>query len=276
MNARRTGAALETPGDAGEAAEHLAIALDHPTADAALRQVDALRGVCRWYKIGLELFIAGGPPIVAAVQARGGRVFLDLKLHDIPETVARAVQAAGDLGVELITVHAAGGVEMVRRAAAGPVRVLAVTVLTSLDLADLAPLGVSAPSIEALVVRRAQLCLAAGAAGVVASPREVRALRAACGPDFLLVTPGVRAAAPDQAAAGRDDQKRIGLARQAIAEGADLLVVGRPVRDAQDPVAAAQALLRDIAAGRNERREQRQEQAAAPDQETDPATEMSS
>lgn len=239
------GAALDVP-------DRLILALDHPAAAPALSMVADLRGACSFYKIGLELFTACGPGIVSAVKEAPAQVFLDLKLHDIPQTVARAAAAAAALGVRLLTVHAAGGLAMVRSAvqAAGPI-VLGVTVLTSLDLADLAAVGTSAASLTDLVVRRALLCQEAGALGVVASPREVRALRAACGPSFLIVTPGVR---PLQAAAAdppglNDDQKRTGSARQAVADGADALVVGRPVRDAQDRLAAVAALRAEINAG---------------------------
>jgi orotidine-5'-phosphate decarboxylase len=220
--------------------------------------IAGLQGACSLYKVGLELFTACGPSIVSAVQDTPAQVFLDLKLHDIPQTVARAAAAAAALGVRLLTVHAAGGLAMIRSAveAAGPI-VLGVTVLTSLDLADLAAVGTSAPSLTDLVVRRALLCQEAGALGVIASPREVRAIRAACGPSFLIVTPGVRPQIQDAAqAAGpgqADDQKRTGSARQAIADGADAVVVGRPVRDAKDRAAAVAALRAEIQAGLDDR-----------------------
>jgi orotidine-5'-phosphate decarboxylase len=230
--------------------DQLIIALDHPDLTGALRQVDQLAGLCCRYKVGLELFTRCGPAAVQAIVERGGRVFLDLKLHDIPETVARAVRAAAAPGVDLLTVHAAGGREMLQRAAAaareaGGPRVLAVTVLTSLDLHDLAEVGVVAGDLADVVRRRAELARDAGVHGIVASPQEVRLLRAVLPADFLIVTPGVRAR--EQA---RSDQKRTGSAYQAIADGADLLVVGRPVRDAPDPRAAAAALLSEIRAGR--------------------------
>lgn len=229
-------------------AERLIVALDHPDREAALAQAALLGPPCRYFKVGLELFSACGPAIVRELCGRGGRVFLDLKLHDIPETVARAVHAAGRMGAELLTVHAGGGVPMMRRAAqaarAAGVKALAVTVLTSLELSDLRQVGVEAASVEELVLRRARLAQEAGLDGVVASPREVRTLRAALSPGFLLVIPGVRAAA--SAVAAVDDQKRTGSARQAIADGADFLVVGRPVRDAADPRKAVAELLEEM------------------------------
>jgi orotidine-5'-phosphate decarboxylase len=178
-------------------------------------------------------------------------VFLDLKLHDIPETVRRAARAAAVTGAELLTVHAAGGRAMLEAAVAGAAegadggapatRVLAVTVLTSLDVKSLDAVGTRVGSVEELVVKRALLARDAGCAGVIASPLEVRAIRAAVGHEPLIVTPGVRAAS-----AGGDDQRRTGTARQAIADGASAVVVGRPIRDAADPVAAARALVAEL------------------------------
>jgi orotidine-5'-phosphate decarboxylase len=176
---------------------------------------------------------------------RQKRVFVDLKLHDIPETVGRAAEVLGRLGAELLTVHAAGGVEMMRRAvaAAPKSRVLAVTVLTSLDGAGLHAGGVDPDlSTQDVVLRRARLAEEAGCAGVIASPLELKALRAACRPDFLLVTPGVR-----PITSGGDDQKRVATALRARLDGADAVVVGRPIRDAQDPVEAARRMLQDLA-----------------------------
>ena len=197
-------------------------------------------------KIGLELFVSGGPASTALGRELGLDVFLDLKLHDIPETVERAVGSAAALGVRYLTVHASGGVEMLRRAAAraaqapSPLTILAVTVLTSLDAADLQAQGVDATPSEQ-VLRLAQVAWSAGVRGFVTSPAEARALRDALGPDALLVTPGIR---PMGAAAG--DQKRIATPASAIADGADLLVVGRPIRDAADPLAAAVAVVTEI------------------------------
>jgi orotidine-5'-phosphate decarboxylase len=215
---------------------------DRAEADALIAQ---LGGVPSWVKLGLELFVAEGPGFVRDVAARA-RVMLDLKLHDIPETVARATRQAAALGAGLLTVHAAGGRAMLEgavRAAreVGDTRILAITVLTSLDDNDLAATGALGP-IPDLVVRRARLAAAAGCAGVVASPHEIAAIRAACGSDFLVVTPGVR-----PAGAGVGDQKRVMTPAAARAAGADLVVVGRPLRDAPDPAAAARAIVQELA-----------------------------
>jgi orotidine-5'-phosphate decarboxylase len=178
------------------------------------------------------------------VQKRGAKVFLDLKLHDIPETVARAVASATSLGAELLTVHTAGGFEMMRRAvevAKGKPGILGVTVLTSLSEEDLRADGIAGTMREA-VVRRAKLAEKAGAAGIVCSPQEVAEVRAASG-TLALVVPGVR---PAGAALG--DQKRVATPASAIASGADYLVVGRPIRDAQKPAAAFTAIVGEVAA----------------------------
>jgi orotidine-5'-phosphate decarboxylase len=221
----------------------LIVALDLPGAGEALEFVDKLGASVERYKVGLELYAAEGPRVVKELQSRGKKVFVDLKLHDIPETVGRAAAAVGRLGADLLTVHAAGGVEMMRRAveAAGPTRVLAVTVLTSLDAAGLHADGVDPMlSTEGMVLRRARLALEAGCAGVIASPLEVKALRGSMPPSFMVVTPGIR-----PAKAG-DDQKRVATPRQARLDGADAVVVGRPIRDAQDPVEAVRRILQDL------------------------------
>jgi orotidine-5'-phosphate decarboxylase len=220
-----------------DAGNRLIAALDVPTRDAADELVHRLAGVPRAVKIGLELFGACGPSVVAD-YARDRAVMLDLKLHDIPETVGRAVAQLAKLGAALLTVHAAGGKAMLEAAvkAAGETRVLAVTVLTSLDHADLASIGVTGNVLDT-VVQRAKLAIAAGCHGVVASPHEVAAVRAIAPAGFLIVTPGVR---PDPG--GADDQKRVMTPRAARAAGADLVVVGRPLRDAPDPAAAARAI----------------------------------
>ena len=227
----------------------LIAALDVEDRAAAEALVARLDGAAGWLKIGLELFIATGPDIVRDHVAAGRRIMLDLKLHDIPATVERAVARAAALGAELLTVHAGGGRAMLAAAArasraAGTrrPRILAVTVLTSLDERDLAEVGARGP-LEELVVRRARLAADAGADGVVASPREAAVLRAALPADFLIVTPGVR---PAGAAAG--DQKRVLTAGEARAAGADLVVVGRPIRDAADPAAAARAIAAELGA----------------------------
>ncbi|HVV83336.1 MAG TPA: orotidine-5'-phosphate decarboxylase [Kofleriaceae bacterium] len=218
-------------------------ALDVPDAAAASALAARIGDGASWVKIGLELFVAEGPAVVGAMRAAGRRVMLDLKLHDIPETVARAMARAAALGAELVTVHAAGARSMLQAAvrAAGPARVLAVTVLTSLDDADLAEIGDVGPVAE-LVLRRARLAAAAGCHGVVASPREAAAVREAVPASFLFVTPGVR---PSGAEAG--DQKRIACPAAARRAGADLVVVGRPIRDADDPGAMARAIAAEVA-----------------------------
>jgi len=220
----------------------LIAALDAPGRAEAEALVGRLGGVPSWVKLGLELFCAEGPAIVAEYVERGHRVMLDLKLHDIPETVARATGRGAALGAGLLTVHAGGGRAMLEAAvrAAGAMRVLAVTVLTSLDEADLAQIGAQGP-VRELVVKRAQLAIAAGCAGVVASPHEIAALRAVAPTGFLIVTPGVRPAGTDPG-----DQKRVMTPRQAREAGADLVVVGRPLRDAADPAAAARAIVAEL------------------------------
>jgi orotidine-5'-phosphate decarboxylase len=227
-----------------ELGNRLIAAVDAASDAEADRLIERLGGVPTWYKLGLELFCAEGPGIVKKHVAAGRRVMLDLKLHDIPETVGRATARAAGLGAELLTVHAAGGTKMLEAAvkAAGSTKILAITVLTSLDDADLAAIGAIGPVAD-LVLRRAQLAIAAGCAGVVASPHEVAAIRAFAPASFLVVTPGVR---PAGAAAG--DQKRVMTPREARAAGSDLVVVGRPLRDAPDPAVAARAIVDELAA----------------------------
>jgi orotidine-5'-phosphate decarboxylase len=194
-------------------------------------------------KVGLEMFSAEGPSAVRAAAALGRPVFLDLKLHDIPNTVEGAARSAARSGASLLTVHASGGPEMVRAAVrgAGPgVRILAVTVLTSVDDATLAAVGLAGPA-ESAVVRLAKLAVAAGAAGVVCSPLEVAAVRAAVGAGPLLVIPGVR-----PAGAARGDQARVATPAEAVRSGADVLVIGRPLREGGDPAARAREIAASI------------------------------
>jgi len=190
-------------------------------------------------KVGLELFTADGPSAVRAAAALGRPVFLDLKLHDIPNTVEGAARSAAATGAALLTVHASGGTEMIRAAVRGAgsgVRILAVTVLTSLDGAALERIGLAGPP-ESAVVRLAKLAVEAGAGGLVCSPHEVAAVRAAVGQGPLLVVPGVR---PAGSALG--DQARVATPEVAVRAGADVIVLGRPLRDAPDPAAAADAI----------------------------------
>ncbi|HEX7704690.1 MAG TPA: orotidine-5'-phosphate decarboxylase [Kofleriaceae bacterium] len=221
----------------------LIAALDTPNRAAADTLVGQLDGVPSWVKIGLELFCAEGPSIVRELSARGLAIMLDLKLHDIPETVARATANVAGLGAGLLTVHASGGHAMLEAAvqAAGDMRILAVTVLTSLDDSDLAQIGAMSPVAD-LVKKRAQLAVAAGCHGIVASPHEVAILREVVPADFLVVTPGVR---PEGSPVG--DQKRVMTPRQARAAGADLVVIGRPLRDSQNPAATARAIVEELA-----------------------------
>lgn len=197
-------------------------------------------------KVGLEAFVRWGPPVVEEARAAGGAVFLDLKLHDIPATVAGAVRAAASLGVSYLTVHAGGGDAMLRAAAAvdGAPKLLAVTLLTHLDEAELDRLELTGAAADR-VSRWAALAAGAGCAGVVCSPLEARRLRAENPRPFALVTPGIRSAA-----AAPDDQKRTATAGEALAAGADILVVGRPLTRAADPQAALAALERELASAR--------------------------
>ena len=231
--------------------DRLIVALDAPSLAPAEALADRLQGIVRWFKVGAELFTAAGPAALAAFVRRG-RVFLDMKYHDIPSTVAGGIAAAARQGIALCTVHASGGTAMMRaareaadRAAPaegrpGP-QVIGVTLLTSMDSSGLADVGVRGSPLEA-TVRLARLAQGAGLSGVVTSPLEVSAVRKACGPGFLIVCPGIR---PD--GAGGDDQRRTHTPRAAIAAGADMLVVGRPITQAPDPRAAAEEIISQIA-----------------------------
>lgn len=223
--------------------DRLIVALDQPDLPSALGHVERLGDTVDWYKVGLQLYCAAGRAAVQELAQRGKRVFLDLKLHDIPATAERAVRALEGLPVGLLTVHAAGGPEMLRAAggaahalAAKP-RVLGVTMLTSLDGGELPALWNPKTTLEEKVLSLARACAEAGTDGVVASPRELRALRLAHEPPFLLVTPGIRG---PQDPPG--DQKRTLSLPEAIARGADYVVVGRPILEAPDPRAAVAAL----------------------------------
>jgi orotidine-5'-phosphate decarboxylase len=223
----------------------LAVALDFPDEIEALKLVDRLNGACQWFKVGMELYYAAGNRIVHKLRDRGFSVFLDLKLHDIPNTVAGAVRSATQAGASLLTVHAGGGAAMMSAAAEaasapGSPRLLAVTVLTSMDASELAGIGITVSPAEQ-VLRLARLAQASGIDGMVCSPEEVAALRKQTGPDTLLVIPGIR---PTGSAIG--DQKRIATPAEAIAHGASMLVVGRPITRAADPAQAAQAILQEI------------------------------
>jgi orotidine-5'-phosphate decarboxylase len=233
----------------------ICFALDFPNVDEARDAALAVREAIGMVKVGLELFVEAGPRAVAIGEACGLPVFLDLKLHDIPETVERAVARASALGASLLTIHAAGGPAMCARAAAraakegAGLRIAAVTVLTSLDASDLAATGVSG-DVASHARRLARMAFDQGVRAFVCSPHEVKAMRAELGAEAALITPGVRASVTvgSEGGAGGDDQKRVATASRAIADGADWLVVGRPIRDAADPLAAARAI-RDEALG---------------------------
>jgi orotidine-5'-phosphate decarboxylase len=230
------------------------IALDVDTPEQAHAMADTLRGSVGGYKINTHLFTGAGPDVVRAFVERGDRVFLDLKFHDIPNTVAGAVGASAALGVWMVNVHACGGPAMLRaarrgadegsqRRGAAPPLVIAVTVLTSIDAGTLTSLGV-AESPAAHVTRLARMAQDAGLDGVVASPQEVRDIRRACGADFVIVTPGIRGGS---ALIGPDDQQRTATPAGAIEAGSSYLVVGRPITAAANPRAAADAIAEEVA-----------------------------
>lgn len=225
------------------------VALDVNTREEAVAKVKEIGETIDFYKIGLELFTAEGADVVKAVKDLGKKIFLDLKFHDIPRTVERAVLSVGRLGVDLMTIHAAGGRAMIRAAAdaaatfgASAPKILAVTVLTSLDESDLKDIGVTGRTSAEQVMALAKLAVENGAAGLVSSPKEVAALSAALPKGTLLVTPGVR---PQGAAVG--DQKRVATPAQAVKDGATHLVIGRPIVQAVNPAEAARAIRAEIA-----------------------------
>ncbi|MET0390376.1 MAG: orotidine-5'-phosphate decarboxylase [Polyangiales bacterium] len=224
--------------------DRLVFALDVATLSEAQQLIQLLHADVGVFKIGLELFTAAGPAALEAVHAQGRRSFLDLKLHDIPATVERAVASAAALGASYLTLHAAAGPDALQaaaRAAAGTqLQLLAVTVLTSSDEAVLAAIGMQGP-LTAAVTRLARLAVDSGVSGLVCAPTDCLQLRQAVGNEVLLVTPGVR-----PAGAGHQDQKRVTSPSAALSAGADLLVVGRPIRDAQEPRAAARAIVHEI------------------------------
>src|SRR5437588_5525864 len=240
------------------AKERLIVALDVEAADRALDLFEALRNVAGMFKVGSHLFTAAGPDIVRQIVARGGRVFLDLKFHDIPNTVAAAGVEAARLGVSIFNVHASGGVEMMKRTAEAVAetaererlmkpKVIAVTLLTSLDQASMEQLGINdePPTVVARLARVAANC---GLDGVVASPQEIGIIReTVANRDFLIVTPGIRASAD-----AIEDQRRTLNAAEAIRAGADYLVVGRPIIKAEDPLGAARKIVEEIRAAMRE------------------------
>jgi orotidine-5'-phosphate decarboxylase len=228
----------------------LIVALDVQSRAEAEARIAVIGDSVGFYKIGLELFTAAGPDIVKAVKDLGKKVFLDLKFHDIPRTVERAVRSGAKLGADMMTIHSAGGSAMIRAAAgaaaefgAAAPKILAVTVLTSLDESDLKDIGVTGRAPADQVRSAAFLSVASGADGLVCSPREVGALHAVLRPGTLLVTPGVR---PAGAATG--DQKRVATPADAVRDGSTHLVVGRPILAAENPAEAAKAILAEMSA----------------------------
>ncbi len=225
---------------------NLAFALDYPTLDQAVAQLPSLAPHIGFAKVGLELFTREGPDAVSQVRRFGIDVFLDLKLHDIPETVERAVANACALGASLLTIHTLGGPAMIERAVKRArteetgLRLLGVTVLTSLDDSDMATLGITGTT-ETQATRLAKMAWNAGLHGFVCSPREVSSLRRALPSDALLVTPGIRPSGGEV-----HDQKRVATPKSAILDGANILVVGRPIRDAASPAEMAQQITREI------------------------------
>jgi len=224
----------------------LILPLDFPSADEAFAMVDRLGDRADFFKVGLELYTRSGPSVVEELKRRGKDVFLDLKLHDIPNTVAGGVRAAADLGVDLLTVHTAGGEAMLKagaEAASGDMRLLGVTILTSMSPATLEGVwGREIRSIRDEVGRLTDLAREAGMHGVVASPLEASWIRGRVPRGFLVVTPGIRPAGAD-----RGDQSRVATPADAVAAGADYLVVGRPITRADDPESALAAVLEEIA-----------------------------
>lgn len=235
-----------------QASDKIIVALDCPR-ERALELAELLGGHASWVKVGMTLFYAEGPAIVDAMRERGLKVFLDLKVHDIPFQVQGAVRAASLTGADILSIHGLGSSEMIRAARAGAeeaaaeregerTRLVAISVLTSMDEAALAEIGISAPLADE-VERLASLSFAAGADGIVCSPQEARQMRALLGPEALIVTPGVRPAGSDAA-----DQRRVATPAAALAAGASKLVIGRPITGAEDPVAAFDAICAELMA----------------------------
>jgi orotidine-5'-phosphate decarboxylase len=239
--------AAQTVDPMEQARERLIVALDVPTAPAAIDLVNQLESCCTWFKVGLELYVAAGPEVLKPILARGHKVFLDLKLHDIPNTVAGAVRSAAGLGVQMLTLHAGGGPAMLsaaKKALDGienPPQLLAVTVLTSMDQEQIGAVGLGRSAAEQVELL-AKMGISAGMNGFVCSPQEVARLRKLTGPGGVLVIPGIRPAGADTG-----DQKRIATPAAALKKGASHLVVGRPITQAADPADAAEAILKEMA-----------------------------
>ncbi len=228
--------------------DRLIFALDVPDKKAAERYVQLLEGVVGCFKVGLELFISEGPDVVKMIQDQStANIFLDLKLHDIPATVRGALRSAEKLGVQYITIHSTEGeaiLETAQEVKGSGLEVLAVTVLTSTSVSSLASLGIREDiDAAALVLDRATRAQNSGCAGVVCSGEEAKLVKLKCGEGFKIVVPGIR---PEWARVAGDDQNRIASPAQAIEDGADMIVVGRPIRDAEDPREAAQKIIAEI------------------------------
>ena len=235
-----------------QAKDAIVFPLDVPSAAEAERYIKLLSGEVGMFKVGLELFIQAGPDIIRFIRDAGDtRIFLDLKLHDIPATVGRAMKRVADLGVAFVTVHCGESLKMLAAAVdggGGKVGVLGVTVLTSVSSEEIYAAGFQrelAEDMGRLVLKRAAMAHEAGCAGVICSGREAGGIKTAFGPDFLAVTPGIR---PAREGTSSDDQARITTPAQAVQNGADYLVIGRPIRDADDPRAAARRIAEEIAA----------------------------
>jgi orotidine-5'-phosphate decarboxylase len=224
--------------------DRLVVAVDLSSREDILRLAETLRGAAGMLKIGLQAFIANGPSIVRELVSRGERIFLDLKIHDIPNTAGHAVAEAASLGASIATVHTAGGESMMRACTHDSLLVLGVTVLTSLTEADLLQIGLGGTAVTN-AVRLAELAQASGLRGVVASPLEIEPIREACGTDFVILTPGIRPAGAD---AG--DQRRTMTPGDAVRAGADYIVVGRPITGAADPRSAALRIVDEMAGAR--------------------------
>jgi orotidine-5'-phosphate decarboxylase len=230
-----------------EARKRLIVALDVPDAAAAAALVAQMENTCQWFKVGVELFVAAGPAVLEPLLKRGHSIFLDLKFNDIPNSVAGAVRSAAALGVKMMTVHTTGGPAMLAAARAAldglsdPPELLAVTVLTSMDSAQMSAIGLERSPAEQVELL-ARMGLAAGIRGFVCSPQEAASLRALTGPEGVLVIPGIR-----PAGAEIGDQKRIATPTEALRLGASYLVVGRPITQAPDPAEATEAILKEMA-----------------------------
>ena len=225
-----------------QARDRLVVAADVSSRDEVLGLVDELHGIAGVFKIGLQAFVANGPALVREIAGRGERVFLDLKIHDIPNTASRAVAEGVAQGASILTVHASGGPAMLRACAQvpGDALVLAVTILTSLGPADVEEIGWSHSPVDA-ALRLSRLARSCGLHGVVASPHEIRAIRQACGPLFVIVTPGIR-----PSGSGADDQRRTLTPGEAIHAGADYIVVGRPITGASSRRDAAMRIVEEM------------------------------